>query len=141
MFRTVYALVGNKTFVKMNINLTDIAAIFICSLISSMGLGGGGVLLLYLTLFKDMPQLTAQGVNLLFFAPACITSLIIYFKKKIIDLKTVLPMLAGSTAGVFLGRALLHIITPEMLKTVFALFISITGAFTAISAIKEKINK
>ena len=125
----------------MNFNITDISAIFICSLISSMGLGGGGVLLLYLTLFKDMPQLSAQGMNLMYFLPACITSLIIYFKKNMIELKTVLPMLAGSTAGVFLGRRLLYITAPEMLKTVFAVFISTVGAFTAISAIKEIIKK
>lgn len=36
---------------------------------ASMGLGGGFILVIYLTVFKKMAQLEAQGVNLLFFLP------------------------------------------------------------------------
>lgn len=33
-------------------------------------MGGGGVLLIYLTVFQNMAQLDAQGMNLLFFCPS-----------------------------------------------------------------------
>ena len=134
-------MVGNQAFKKMNFNIYDIAAIIICAAISSMGLGGGGVLLLYLSLFKDMPPLSAQGLNLFYFIPASICSLIIYIKKGLIDFKAVLPMLAGSFAGVFIGKRFLSVIPPEIFRTIFAVFLTVTGALTAAGALKEKINK
>lgn len=35
--------------------------------LSGCGIGGGSLLLLWLTLVQDMPQFTAGGINLLFF--------------------------------------------------------------------------
>ena len=52
------------------INILDALAVLLCACVSAMGLGGGGVLILYLTLLRDTPQMIAQGVNLLFFLPA-----------------------------------------------------------------------
>ncbi|MFR4023411.1 MAG: hypothetical protein ACLTZI_10730 [[Eubacterium] siraeum] len=36
---------------------------------ASMGLGGGFILLVYLSVFTEIPQDIAQGINLLFFSP------------------------------------------------------------------------
>ena len=36
---------------------------------ASMGLGGGFVLLIYLTAFANVPQMEAQLINLIFFLP------------------------------------------------------------------------
>ena len=44
---------------------------------ASMGLGGGFVLLVYLSIFTNTPQDMAQGINLLFFLPIALLSLII----------------------------------------------------------------
>ena len=35
--------------------------------LSGCGIGGGSLLLLWLTLVQDMPQFTAGGINLLYF--------------------------------------------------------------------------
>ena len=40
--------------------------------LGAMGLGGGGVLVIYLTLAAQMEQTTAQGVNLLLFIPCAL---------------------------------------------------------------------
>ena len=45
------------------------------ALVTSLGMGGGAVLLLYLTAVKGMDQLEAQGLNLLFFIPVAVVSL------------------------------------------------------------------
>ena len=45
--------------------------------LSGCGIGGGSLLLLWLTLAQDMPQFTAGGINLLYFlacAPAALVS-------------------------------------------------------------------
>lgn len=121
----------------MNFNITDIIASVIAAVISSMGLGGGGVLILYLTLFRDTEQLTAQGLNLLFFIPCSITSLIVYSKNKMIKYKELIYIVSGGIIGVFLGRFLLKSINPYYLKIAFAVFLITVGIFTVFSK-KEK---
>ena len=44
-----------------------IPAAFLLSALSGMGVGGGGLFVIYLAFATDMPQLSAQGANLLFF--------------------------------------------------------------------------
>ena len=50
-------------------------------MLGAMGLGGGGVLIIYLTLFANLQQQTAQGINLLLFLPCAAISVILYHRK------------------------------------------------------------
>ena len=47
-------------------NWAALAAGLLSGIIGAMGLGGGAVLIIYLSVFTDMPQLKSQGINLLF---------------------------------------------------------------------------
>lgn len=76
-------------------------------ILGSMGLGGGGILIIYLSLFTETKPLTAQGINLLFFIPIGILSLIIYTAKKQIKWKATLKIalfgIIGAVAGILLA--------------------------------------
>lgn len=124
----------------MSFNFIDIFAAIISAVISSMGFGGGGVLILYLTLFKDMPQLQAQGLNLLFFVPCSVTSLIVYAKRKQIKYKTILPIIIGGVAGVMLGMYFINRLNPKYFKIAFAVFMVLSGIMTVFGK-KEKKDK
>ncbi len=84
-------------------NIAALLAGLFSGIIGSMGLGGGAVLIIYLTLFTDTKQLTAQGINLLFFIPIAVVAVAIYaFKKQIkwrITLKIALWGLLGTAGG------------------------------------------
>jgi uncharacterized membrane protein YfcA len=54
------------------------------AILSSMGLGGGGVLLVYLTGFTSLSQINAQGINLIFFIPIAFVSCVLHLKNKLI---------------------------------------------------------
>ena len=41
---------------------TALAAGLLSGIIGAMGLGGGAVLIIYLSVFTDMPQLKSQGI-------------------------------------------------------------------------------
>lgn len=75
--------------------------------VSGMGIGGGTILIPCLTLFLEMKQQTAQGVNLLFFIPTAAIALITHIKNKTIDkelVKRLIPYgLAGALAGAFIA--------------------------------------
>lgn len=90
-------------------NFLAAAAGLLSGMIGAMGMGGGAVLIIYLTVFADMPQLKAQGINLIFFIPIAVVAVIVYAVKKQIKWKTVLPVCAGGLlgawAGIFIGSA------------------------------------
>lgn len=95
--------------------------------LASMGLGGGFVLLVYLTLFTDIEQKTAQGINLLFFIPIILLSLVFHIKNKLIDFKTALISGAAGAAVVYLGFLLAKNLDNEWLRRGFAVFIILAG--------------
>lgn len=99
-------------------------------IIASMGLGGGAVLLLYLIYLKDAPQLTAQGVNILFFVPIGLLAVIIYAIKKQIKWKVCLPFAIFGLIGAAAGFWLSNIIPIEYLSKIFGGFLIVSGLFS-----------
>lgn len=47
----------------------------VTGVLSGFGIGGGTLLLIYMTAFAGVPQNLAQGVNLLYFLPTAATAL------------------------------------------------------------------
>ena len=72
-------------------------------ILSGFGVGGGTLLLIYMTTFAGVPQNLAQGVNLLYFLPAAATALPAHIKNGYIDGKTVWPAALAGLAGTALA--------------------------------------
>lgn len=76
-------------------------------ILGAMGMGGGGVLIIYLTLIAGLDQRAAQGINLILFIPCAILALFFYVRKGLIDFRTALAAaaagLVGALGGVFLS--------------------------------------
>lgn len=60
--------------------LSGLLAGGVTGLLSAFGLGGGTLLLLWLTLFAGLPQQTAQAINLIYFLPVAAASLPAHFR-------------------------------------------------------------
>ena len=110
-------------------------------IIGAMGIGGGGILIIYLTLFADMEQMAAQGINLLFFIPCAVVALIIHIRKKRIVWKTVLPMIVGGLIGVAVGSYFAGIIGSGILGKIFAVFLVALGVKELIGGFRKKENQ
>lgn len=117
-------------------------AAFLAGLLSgavgAMGLGGGGVLLIYLTVFAGTEQLTAQGINLLFFLPCALVALFLYSGKKMIRWKVALPCAAFGLLGAFLGSFLAGFIGGGILSRIFAAGLILLGLKELFSRDKGK---
>jgi uncharacterized membrane protein YfcA len=102
-------------------SITALLAGLLSGIIGGMGMGRGAVLIIYLSLFTDTPQLKSQGINLLFFIPIGLLALIIYAFKKQIKWKTVIPLalygLLGAIAGVLLTNVLGNTYTTKAFGT------------------------
>lgn len=104
---------------------------FVISLISGalsgIGIGGGAILLIFMSVFLNMPQLNAQYINLLYFIPTAITALIVHRKNKLIVLNIGLVAAAFGIAGAILGSFVATRLDSAMLKKVFSLLLFYIG--------------
>lgn len=110
----------------MNIFLPSIAGLF-SGLLGAMGLGGGGILIIYLTLFAGLEQVTSQGINLIFFACMAFVAVITYSYKKLIDWRLVLPTALLGIPGSIAGFYLSSLVDPHILSKLFGILILIIG--------------
>ncbi len=102
---------------------------FLSGTVSAMGIGGGGILILYLTIFAGMSQITAQGINLIFFVPTALAAVIIYSIKKQIDYKMVLPLILGGVPASLLTGYLIKFINVDILGKLFGAFVLAFGVW------------
>ena len=112
--------------------MTDWILPFLCglgaSILSAWGVGGGTLLLLVMTLFLDVDQRTAQGINLLFFLPTAVSALICHAKGGYLDkptLKSAVPLaVIAALAGAWIATAL----DVEVLRRPFGVYLLLSGA-------------
>ncbi len=114
-------------------NIAVILAGLLSGVIGAMGLGGGGVLLIYLTVFAHTEQLTAQGINLLFFLPVGLIAIIIYSIKHLIEWKTVFKLWLGGILGAGGGFLLAKAVDTTLLGKIFAVFLILFGSLQLFS--------
>ncbi len=108
-------------------NIAALLAGLFSGIIGGMGLGGGAVLIIYLTVFKNTEQLQAQGINLLFFIPIATLAVIIYAFKKQIKWRVTLPLALGGIVGAIGGFFLTDIIGGNFTAKLFGGFLILLG--------------
>ena len=67
----------------------------ILGLLSGLGVGGGSLLILWLTLIMQVPQEVARNINLLFFLPTALIASLFRWKKGNLNFKKILPAMLG----------------------------------------------
>ena len=105
------------------------------ALLSGMGVGSGGLMVIYLTLFEQTPQLTAQGINLLFFLFASGASLLVHLARRRIYGRAVLVLSLCGTVGSLLGSASAARLPSNLLGKLFGAALVVTGI---LSLAREK---
>lgn len=114
---------------------------FFGAVLSALGMGGGGVLLIYLTAFQGMEQFTAQGINLIFFLPIAAVSLTLHIRAKLVDWRLGLLLLPAGIAGVFLGASLAGRLPDELLRRLFAGLLAVIGLRELWGALRPQKRK
>ena len=111
--------------------MTDWIIPFLCglgaSILSAWGVGGGTLLLLVMTLFLDVDQRTAQGINLLFFLPTAASALVCHARGGYLDkptLKSAVPLaVAAALAGAWIATNL----DVAVLRKPFGVYLLLSG--------------
>ena len=103
------------------------AAAFGAGALGAMGLGGGSLLLLYLTLAAGVEQLEAQGINLLFFLPTGLLAVSLHSHSRLIRWKIALPAIAAGLAGSLAGSWGAGLLPQEWLRRLFGALVLALG--------------
>lgn len=95
--------------------------------LSGLGIGGGSLLVLWLTAVLAMEQRTAQGINLLFFLPAALCACLFHIRRKALPWRTILPAAAAGCLFAAGGAWLAGHIHTELLRKLFGGLLLLTG--------------
>ena len=106
--------------------------------LSGLGIGGGSLLIIWLTVVLGTGPLAARSMNLLFFIPSALIVCFLRVKQKQLHIKPLLPaILAGCTAaGIF--SWLSTTVDVEILKKLFGTVLIAAGLRELFYREKEK---
>ncbi|MBE6708224.1 MAG: sulfite exporter TauE/SafE family protein [Ruminococcaceae bacterium] len=113
----------------------DILAGIFMGTLTGMGIGGGGLLVLYLTAIDGIGQLEAQGCNLLFFVYASAAALFIHSRKRTLDFRLIGWAALLAVIGSRIGVAITGVLPEEAVRHMFGWMLVIAGAFAGVRVI------
>lgn len=95
--------------------------------LSGLGVGGGSLLLLWLTLVMGVEQSTARVMNLMFFLPCALIATCFRWKSAKPDWHLSLPAIAFGLLGAVLGNLMGPRLDIQLLKKAFGILFLVTG--------------
>lgn len=119
----------------------NILAAFIIALLSGLGVGGGGLFTVYLSVVSDVPQIAAQGINLLFFLFSSGASVTVQLFRGRIFFRAVGVMVAAGVVGVAFGVMAAGALPEQWLRRIFGIMLVSGGIIALKASMKDKYSK
>ena len=107
--------------------LLAILAGLVCGVLSGFGIGGGSLLMVWMTAVLLMEQKAAQGINLLYFLPTAACALIFHAKNRQLCWRAILPAAIAGCAAAIPGALLAAQIEMALLRKLFGGFLLAVG--------------
>lgn len=95
--------------------------------LAGLGVGGGSLLMLWLTVIVGTEQPEARIINLLFFIPAAVICCLFRIRDGSLDLKKALPAMAAGCIAAAAGSLLGAHLELSLLKKLFGVLLLVTG--------------
>ena len=112
----------------MSDNLLIVTAVAtVLGFLSGLGVGGGSLLLLWLTLIVGTDPSTARLINLLFFLPSAAISSWFHWKQGVLSIKQIYPAAIAGCAGAILGSITAVNLPVTTLRKLFGFLLLGTG--------------
>ncbi len=110
-------------------DLFDIPAAFLIGALTGTGVGGGGLLVLYLTLLRGAEQISAQRLNLILFIAVSAAAVPYHLAHRKVDAEVLAVLVAFAIPGTFAGAAIRGSVPSETVREIFGIAMLITGAY------------
>lgn len=105
--------------------------------LSGFGVGGGTLLLVYMTAFAGVDQHLAQGINLLYFLPAGLMALPAHVKNGYIEKPVLVPSIGAGLLCAALAAWAATAMEVELLRKFFGAFLIVVGLMELFSKKKD----
>ena len=122
-------------------NIIDVFAGFVASLLAAMGVGGGGLLVIYLTELAGIDQRTAQGINLIFFLCASVAAMSVHLRKRKLAYSAALFFSIGGALGAIIGCTIAQKADNAILRRGFGILLLFAGSVTLYKTFSAWIRK
>lgn len=113
---------------------------FAGGLFGGMGMGGGTLLIPILSIFLNVPQHVAQGINLIAFIPMSIVAIIIHARNGLIEKGIIKKFVPIACVCAILGSLLAGYVPSKILRIIFGIFLIALAIFQATTFTVSKIN-
>ena len=110
------------------------------ALLSGLGVGSGGLLVVFLTEYRSIGQLFAQGVNLLFFIFSSGSATAVNLRLRKISYGAVFLMSAGGVFGALTGAFIASFIDPAYLRIGFGAMLLLGGIPSFLKSGREAVE-
>ena len=105
-----------------------ILAGLLCGVLTGLGVGGGSILMVWLTAILGFEQRVAQGINLLYFLPTALSSAFIHLRRRLVDFQVAVPAAVAGTLTACAGALLSQRMDVGLLRKLFGVLLLVTGA-------------
>ena len=95
--------------------------------LAGIGVGGGSLLMLWLTVVLGTPPETARSMNLLFFIPSALIACLFRWKQGVLDLRAIFPAIVTGCISAGLFSWLGTVLDTGLLKKLFGGLLILTG--------------
>ena len=99
----------------------------ILGFLSGLGIGGGSLLILWLTMVMNEDPLTARSINLLFFIPSAAVACLFRLKQGTLKLQRILPAVISGCAAAAVFSFLSTKMDVDLLKKGFGIVLLAAG--------------
>ena len=110
---------------------------FISGIVSGTGMGGGTILIFFLTFFMGVEQHVAQATNLIFFIPASLVAILVNLKNKNLGIKSGVIISIFGILGAIIGANISLNIDVNILRKSFGVFLILIITNEIYSIIKQ----
>ena len=95
--------------------------------LTGLGVGGGSLLIVWLTAMLSMDPVTARGINLLFFMPSALISCGLHIKRKTLIVKPLVPAIIAGCIAASIFSGLSTVVDAHILKKAFGIVLLAAG--------------
>lgn len=106
--------------------------------LSGFGVGGGTLLLVYMTTLAGLDQHLAQGINLLYFLPAGLTALPAHLKNGYVEKGLLFPAISAGLLCAALASWAATALDVDLLRKLFGGFLILIGLSELFGRVKEE---
>ena len=107
----------------------------VCGLLSGLGIGGGTLLMVWMTGVAALPQQTAQGINLLYFLPSAACALFFHIRNRLIRWDIVLPAALGGCVTAAIAAWIATGLDVSLLRRLFGGFLCRFGIDVSVEGV------